>query len=147
MASWRNQPRDRQGRWSTGMLAGAAAGAAVGGTLASPLALDRMVTGSLKAESHLGTTRDGKWTGAKVGARYRAPGGRQVVVKGIVGISRTPPPARSSAAQRSASTAATAARKRAARTASSPAAARAGTKATRRTSQAAHRHTGRRIAD
>lgn len=90
---WRTQPRDPHGRWaSAGGLAGAAAGAAVGGALGSRAARRRLVPGSVRAESHLGTTRDGKWTGAKVGARYHAPGGRQVVVKAIVGVSRAPQP-------------------------------------------------------
>ncbi|MBY4277487.1 hypothetical protein HQO28_26785 [Rhodococcus fascians] len=35
----------------------------------------------------IGTSKDG-FTGAKVGARYNAPGGRQVVVKAIVRVSK-----------------------------------------------------------
>ncbi len=96
--------RDRLGRFA-GSAAGAAAGAAVGGALGSKRVRARYIAGSLKSESHIGTSADGKFTGAKLGARYTAPGGREVVVKGIIGISTpkqskpTPPPSAKAAAK------------------------------------------------
>ncbi|WP_052073512.1 hypothetical protein [Rhodococcoides fascians] len=82
--------RDALGRFAStggGAAAGAAAGAAIGGALGSKTARSRLVAGSVKSESFVGTSKDG-FTGAKVGARYNAPGGRQVVVKAIVGVSK-----------------------------------------------------------
>lgn len=108
MAKRRGYKRDRLGRFASGAggaVAGAAAGAAVGGVLGSKQARRRYIPGSLKAESHVGTSADGKFTGAKIGARYTAPGGREVVVKGIIGVSTpktskpTPPPSNASAAK------------------------------------------------
>ncbi|MBB3039587.1 hypothetical protein [Hoyosella altamirensis] len=145
---WRTQPRDRFGRWArSGALAGAAAGAAVGGSLGSTAARKRLVAGSIRSESHIGKTRDGKWNGVKVGARYHAPGGRQVVVKGIVGVSATPtahttpPKAARNAAQRAQTSTGTRARS----SATARHKASAGTPATRSKAQAAHRHTSRKI--
>ncbi|MFC9790857.1 hypothetical protein [Rhodococcus sp. NPDC127528] len=93
MARRKSYKRDALGRFAEtagGPLAGAAAGAAVGGLLGSKTARKRLVAGSIPRESFIGTTKDGKWTGAKIGARYQAPGGREVLVKGIVGVSRKP---------------------------------------------------------
>ncbi|MFI7170440.1 hypothetical protein [Rhodococcoides fascians] len=84
------QPRDRLGRFTSaggGAAAGAAAGAAVGAALGSKTARSRLVAGSVKSESFVGTSKDG-FTGAKLGARYSVPGGGQVVVKAIVGVSK-----------------------------------------------------------
>ena len=83
----RRPKRDSLGRFASsgGSVAGAAAGAAIGGALGSKAARRRVVPGSVKSESFVGTSKDG-FTGVKLGARYNAPGGRQVVVKGIVGV-------------------------------------------------------------
>ncbi|MFD4367950.1 hypothetical protein [Rhodococcus sp. NPDC058521] len=86
--------RDAAGRFAKThgrSIAGAAIGGAVGGALGSKTARKRLVAGSVQAESHIGTTKNGKWTGAKIGARYKAPAGREVVVKGIVGVSKPKP--------------------------------------------------------
>ncbi len=84
-----SQRRDRRGRWTSG-AGGAAAGAAIGGALASKAARRRIVPGSIKNESYIGTSADGKFHGAKIGAVYTAPGGREVLVKGIIGVSQKP---------------------------------------------------------
>jgi len=76
-------------RWSRGAW-GAAAGAAIGGALGSKAARRRIVPGSIKNESYVGTSADGKFHGAKIGAIYTAPGGREVLVKGIIGVSQKP---------------------------------------------------------
>lgn len=84
--------RDALGRFAStggGAAAGAAAGAAVGAALGSKTARSRLVAGSVKSESFVGTSKDG-FTGAKVGAKYSVPGGRQVLVKAIVGVSPKP---------------------------------------------------------
>ncbi len=83
-----SQRRDRRGRWTSG--AGGAVGAAIGGALASKAARRRIVPGSIKNESFIGTSADGKFHGAKIGAVYTAPGGREVLVKGIIGVSQKP---------------------------------------------------------
>jgi len=83
-----SQRRDRRGRWTSG--AGGAAGAAIGGALGSKAARRRIVPGSIKNESFIGTSADGKFHGAKIGAVYTAPGGREVLVKGIIGVSQKP---------------------------------------------------------
>ncbi len=84
-----SQRRDRFGRWTSG-AGGAAAGAAIGGALGSKAARRRIVPGSIKNESFIGTSADGKFHGAKIGAIYTAPGGREVLVKGIIGVSQKP---------------------------------------------------------
>jgi len=84
-----SQRRDRRGRWTSG-AGGAAAGAAIGGALGSKAARRRIVPGSIKNESFIGTSADGKFHGAKLGAVYTAPGGREVLVKGILGVSQKP---------------------------------------------------------
>jgi len=84
-----SQRRDRGGRWTSG-AGGAAAGAAIGGALGSKAARRRIVPGSIKNESFIGTSADGKFHGAKLGAVYTAPGGREVLVKGIIGVSQKP---------------------------------------------------------
>ncbi len=87
-----SQRRDRRGRWTSGAsgAGGAAAGAAIGGVLGSKAARRRIVPGSIKNESYIGTSADGKFHGAKLGAIYTAPGGREVLVKGIIGVSQKP---------------------------------------------------------
>jgi hypothetical protein len=84
-----SQRRDRRGRWTSG-AGGAAAGAAIGGALGSKAARRRIVPGSIKNESYIGTSADGKFHGAKIGAVYTALGGREVLVKGIIGVSQKP---------------------------------------------------------
>jgi len=88
----RTYKRDALGRFArvNGAVGGAAAGAAIGGALGSKAARRRIVPGSIKNESFVGTSADGKFHGAKVGAVYTAPGGREVLVKGILGISQKP---------------------------------------------------------
>lgn len=101
MARRRTYKRDSLGRFAGGSVAGAAVGAVVGGAFGSKTARRRYIPGSLQRESHLGTSADGKFTEAKIGARYTAPGGREVIVKGIVGVSKpkvTKPPKVPSAA-------------------------------------------------
>jgi len=86
------QRRDRRGRWTSGAgsAGAAAAGAAIGGALGSKAARRRIVPGSIKNESFIGTSADGKFHGAKLGAVYTAPGGREILAKGILGVSRKP---------------------------------------------------------
>ncbi|WP_019744566.1 hypothetical protein [Rhodococcus erythropolis] len=88
----RNFKRDARGRFarSGGSIAGAAAGAAIGGALGSKAMRKRYVSGSLQDHSRIGTSADGKFTGAKVGAVYRVPGGRQILVKGSIAVSQKP---------------------------------------------------------
>ena len=87
-----SQRRDRRGRWTSGAgsAGAAAAGAAIGGALGSKAARRRIVPGSIKNESFIGTSADGKFHGAKLGAVYTAPGGREILAKGILGVSRKP---------------------------------------------------------
>jgi len=84
--------RDALGRFArvNGAVGGSAAGAAIGGALGSKAARRRIVPGSIKNESFIGTSADGKFHGAKLGAVYTAPGGREVLVKGIIGVSQKP---------------------------------------------------------
>lgn len=112
----RTYKRDARGQFaSVGAAAGAVAGATAGAALSSKTARRRYIPGSLKSESYVGKSADGKFTGAKVGARYTAPGGREVIVKAIVGVSppkrRTPAkaPAASAAAKKATSQSATSA--------------------------------------
>jgi hypothetical protein len=83
------QLRDAQGRWKAG------AGAAVGA------ARNSYVRGSAKSESYVGTSGDGKFNGVKVGAQFKVPGNRTVLVKGIVGVSTKPSPAKAASKARS----------------------------------------------
>jgi len=84
--------RDVLGRFArvNGAVGGAAAGAAIGGALGSKAARRRILPGSIKSESYIGTSADGKFHRAKLGAIYTAPGGREVLVKGIIGVSQKP---------------------------------------------------------
>lgn len=83
------QLRDAQGRWKAG------AGAAVGAARKS------YVAGSVKSESYVGTSADGKFKGVKVGAQFKVLGNRTVLVKGIVGVNTKPLPDRAASAARS----------------------------------------------
>lgn len=118
MARRRNYKRDAEGRFAKvagsanragrtakantgrGAAAGAVAGAAVGGALSSKAARKHVVRGSVAKESYIGTTDDGKWTGVKVGGRYKIGTDRELIVKGIVGVNnRNPRDAKRKAAE------------------------------------------------
>ncbi len=69
-------PRDAFGRWTVG------AGNAIKANR------PKYVTGSLHKNSHVG--QGGQYKGVKIGAEFRTPGGRGVLLKGIAGYHGKP---------------------------------------------------------
>jgi len=71
-----SQRRDAFGRWASG----------AGGAIKANR--PKYVTGSLHKNSHVG--QGGKYKGVKIGAEFRTPGGRGVLLKGIAGYHGKP---------------------------------------------------------
>lgn len=87
---WRYQPRDRFGRWTDGIgtATSALGGAGSAASFYARKHRPRYVKGSFTRNLYVG--QGGSYKGAKVGAEFRTPGGRGVIVKGIAGYHGKP---------------------------------------------------------